>query len=178
MFKPLMLLPPLIFAALAALFYFGMYRDDPDALPSTFVGRAAPVIEARPLANLPTFDNAVLNQPGAKVVNFWASWCPPCRKEHPMLKELAEIVPVYGVNRDLTEAAALGFLDELGNPFAAIVFDDRNRQSIEWGVYGLPETFVIDAQGRVVLRYAGEITRAVMDNTILPALREGAQPGS
>ena len=175
MVKPLMLVPPLMFAGLAAVFLVGMFRDDPDALPSTFVGRTAPPIEAVPLGTLATFDNADLAAPGAKIVNFWASWCAPCRAEHPMLAEIARTVPVYGVNRDLTPGDALGFLDELGNPFAAVVFDAKSRQSIEWGVYGLPETFVVDGRGVVVLRYPGPITQQVYENTIRPALETAAE---
>ncbi|WP_108483255.1 DsbE family thiol:disulfide interchange protein [Oceaniglobus ichthyenteri] len=174
-FSPLMVAPPLIFAGLAAMMFFGMYRDDPDSLPSVFEGKAAPEIAAEPLGDLATFDRSVLNEPGVKIVNFFASWCAPCRAEHPALIELAKTVPVYGVNRDVTEKDAMGFLDELGNPYKAVTYDPGGRKSLDWGVYGLPETFVIDGKGNVVLRFAGPIQR-VMDSTIWPAVQKAGQP--
>lgn len=165
------LLPPVIFAAVAGLFLGGMFRSDPDALDSVFEGRPAPAIEAEPLANLPTFTREMLDEPGLKLVNFWASWCAPCRVEHPVLMSLAdEGLAIYGINRDRTFEDALGFLNELGNPYAGNSFDPRNRKSIDWGVYGLPETFVIDGDGTVVLRFAGPITPGILENRIRPAL--------
>lgn len=172
--SPLMLAPPLIFAALATVFAVGMLRDDPDALPSVFVGKQAPSIEAEALPGLESFDRAVLDQPGVKIVNFWASWCAPCRAEHPALMALSKTLPVYGVNRDTTPEAALAFLGEMGDPFAAVTYDPGGRKSIDWGVYGLPETFILDGDGKVVLRFAGPIHR-VMDSTILPAIAEAAE---
>jgi cytochrome c biogenesis protein CcmG/thiol:disulfide interchange protein DsbE len=166
----LAILPPLLFIALAGLFLGGMFREDPDALPSAQEGLAAPMIEDIPVGALPSFDMAALQAPGPKVINFWASWCAPCRVEHPYIMELAETVPVYGVNRDRTAAQAQAFLDELGNPYAAVVGDPRNRQSIEWGVYALPETFVLDGDGKVVLHLRGPINEPLMRNRIEPAL--------
>lgn len=167
----LAILPPLIFVALAGLFLGGMFREDPDTLPSEQEGLSAPMIEEIPLGTMPSFGMAELQAPGPKVINFWASWCAPCRVEHPYIMEIAETVPVYGVNRDRTVAQALGFLDELGNPYAAVVADPRNRQSIEWGVYALPETFVLDGDGKVVLHLRGPINEPLMRNRIEPALR-------
>ncbi|MEM9425768.1 MAG: DsbE family thiol:disulfide interchange protein [Pseudomonadota bacterium] len=162
--------PPLLFAAIAGLFLGGMFRDDPDALPSSQEGLPAPSVVELPVGNLPSFDQAVFAEPGPKVLNFWASWCAPCRVEHPYIMEIAETVPVYGVNRDNTPEQAKGFLDELGNPYTAVIADPRNRQSIEWGVYALPETFVIDGGGNVVLHLRGPINKPLMDNRIKPAL--------
>lgn len=166
----LALLPPLIFVALAGLFLGGMFRENPDTLPSEQEGLAAPLIENIPLGTMPSFDMAELNAPGPKVVNFWASWCAPCRVEHPFIMEMAKEVPVYGVNRDRTAQQAQGFLDELGNPYSAVVSDPRNRQSIEWGVYALPETFVLDGKGEVILHLRGPINEPLYLNRILPAL--------
>ncbi len=174
--KPLMMLPPVLFAGLAVLFYVGMQREDPDILPSAQEGGAAPVVEAIPLPPYPSFDQAALKADGIKVVNFWASWCAPCRAEHPNIVALGEEFPVYGVNRDVTHEQARAFLEELGNPFDAVVHDPRNRQSIEWGVYALPETFFIDSDGTVILHYRGPITRRHLDERIRPAI-EAAQSG-
>ncbi|MCV6592944.1 MAG: DsbE family thiol:disulfide interchange protein [Silicimonas sp.] len=168
--SPLALAPPVIFAALAGLFLSGMFREDPDALPSQQEGDPAPAITALPVGDLPVFDGADLAAPGAKVVNFWASWCAPCRLEHPYIEKIGDLVPVYGVNRDHTDAQAKGFLDDLGNPYSAVVADPQNRQSIEWGVYALPETFVVDGQGRVVLHIRGPINEPIFEKRIKPAI--------
>lgn len=166
----LALVPPVAFAAIAGLFLGGMFRDNPDALPSAQEGFPAPLIQPVSSGNLPVFDQAVLKGEGVKVVNFWASWCAPCRAEHEFLMELAEDVPVYGVNRDRSPNQAMAFLDELGNPFTAVVDDADNRQSIEWGVYALPETFVIDGDGKVVYHLRGPINPPLLNNKIRPAI--------
>lgn len=173
--SPLMILPPLVFAGFAALVFVGLMREDPNELPSTFIGQPAPPVAARPIGGLPTFDSADLLQPGLKLVNFWASWCAPCRVEHPTLIKLSEEIPIYGINQDRTEKDALGFLDELGDPFTANVFDITKRQSIEWGVYGLPETFLIDGEGTVLLRIVGPLTSRVLEQRLRPALAEAAK---
>lgn len=166
----LMALPPVLFAALAVMFWWGMQRDNPDELPSTLVGRAAPVVEAVPLGDLPPLTDAVLRAPGVKLVNFWASWCAPCRAEHPMLEKLkAESVAIHGVNYKDDPAKAQAFLAELGNPYATIGADN-GRMALNWGVYGVPETFVIDGEGKVLLRYAGPITEQELERVIRPAL--------
>lgn len=171
MSRLLLILPPVLFAALAAMFWLGMQRDDPDGLPSAIAGRAAPAVVVSPLGDGPVFQDAALRGPGVKLVNFWASWCAPCRAEHPMLAEIAaEGIPVYGVNYKDPPANALGFLAELGNPYAAIGADAQGRMALDWGLYGVPETYVIDGQGRVVLRFAGPITRAEMERTLRPAI--------
>jgi cytochrome c biogenesis protein CcmG, thiol:disulfide interchange protein DsbE len=175
MAKALMIAPPLLFAGLAALFWVGMHREDPDALPSALEGRAAPAVAVEPLGEGPVLSDAVLREPGVKLVNFWASWCAPCRAEHPMLVELAEGgVAVHGVNYKDKPENALGFLAELGDPYAAMGADASGRMGLDWGLYGVPETFVIDGKGEVVLRWAGPITRRVMDETIRPAIEKAA----
>ena len=97
MVKPLMLVPPLAFAGLAALFFAGMQREDPDALPSALAGREVPVVEVVPLGDGPAISDAILRAPGVKLVNFWASWCAPCRAEHPMLDVTLFRDPRFGV---------------------------------------------------------------------------------
>lgn len=169
----LAVLPPVIFAALAGLFLGGMFRDDPDALPSTLVGGPAPAVEVTPIAGLLPFTRAVLEEPGPKLVNFWASWCAPCRVEHPQLMEIqAEGIPIYGVNYKDDADKARAFLDELGDPFAGIGADDTGRMALEWGVYGVPETFVIGSDGTVLLRFAGPVTDVIMEKRIRPVLEQ------
>ena len=171
----LAILPPVIFAALAGLFFGGMYRDDPDALPSTLVGRPAPALELTPLGNEPPFDVTALQGEGAKIVNYWASWCAPCRVEHAQLMQLSgEGLPVFGINYKDDAQKALGFLRELGDPYTAIGQDKLGRTAINWGVYGVPETFVIDGKGNVVLRFAGPVTPEILEKRIRPALEAAA----
>jgi cytochrome c biogenesis protein CcmG/thiol:disulfide interchange protein DsbE len=171
--KLLMILPPLLFLGLATLFLTGMRRENPDALPSAIAGQMAPGLQVQPLGDLPLLTEDALRAPGAKLVNFWASWCAPCRAEHPLLTELAaEGVVILGINYKDAEAQAMGFLAELGNPYAAIGADVAGRTGLDWGLYGVPETFVIDGTGKVILRYPGPLTRAVLDATIRPAIAQ------
>jgi cytochrome c biogenesis protein CcmG/thiol:disulfide interchange protein DsbE len=167
-----MALPPLLFAALAVMFWWGMQRDNPEDLPSTLIGRTAPAVEVVPLGDLPPLGDEVLRAPGVKLVNFWASWCAPCRAEHPMLAKLkAEGLAIHGVNYKDDPAKAQAFLAELGNPYATIGADN-GRMALNWGVYGVPETFVIDGAGKVLLRYAGPITAQELERVIRPALAQ------
>ncbi|MHC0053148.1 DsbE family thiol:disulfide interchange protein [Actibacterium sp. D379-3] len=166
-----MLLPPLLFAGLAALFFLGMGRDNPDELPSTRIGQQAPALTVTALGEGAPFDDATLRTPGVKLVNFWASWCAPCRVEHPVLEQLAaEGVPIYGINYKDDPLKAMNFLKELGDPYAALAADGDGRTALEWGVYGVPETYVIDSSGTILHRTAGPITRDILEKTIRPAI--------
>ncbi|OWU83366.1 thiol:disulfide interchange protein [Oceanicola sp. 22II-s10i] len=168
-----MLLPPAIFAVLAVTFYVGMQREDPDQLPSAIAGQPAPEVAVTPLGDLPVFEGAMLKDGEVKLVNFWASWCAPCRVEHPNLDALAqEGITIYGVNYKDQPAKALGFLEELGNPYAAVGQDAAGRMGLNWGLYGVPETYVIDGEGRVVTRFAGPVTQRVIASTIRPAIEQ------
>ncbi|WP_422072895.1 DsbE family thiol:disulfide interchange protein [Tranquillimonas rosea] len=172
MVKPLMLVPPMLFAGLAVAFWLGMQREDPDALPSARAGEIAPGVALEPMDGS-TFETADLREGGVKLVNFWASWCAPCRAEHPNLEQLAgEGVPIYGINYKDDPENAVSFLKELGNPFVAMGADPSGRTALDWGLYGVPETYVLDGEGRVVLRFAGPITDRVMDSRIRPAIAE------
>lgn len=156
--SPLMVAPPLIFAALAALFLFGMLRDNPDDLPSTFIGRPAPPVPEGDLAGWPDFDDATLRGGKVSVVNFWASWCPPCRAEHPTLHKLAEEgIHLFGINFKDSAAQAGRYLDDAGNPFLGIAFDPPGRTAIDWGVTGPPETFIIAGDGTVLFKFIGPL---------------------
>ena len=169
--SPLMIAPPAIFAGLAALFFVGMQRENPDELPSALVGKPAPAVEITPLGDGKPFDDSDLRDGEVRLVNYWASWCGPCRVEHPNLEALAdEGVVIYGVNYKDEPAKALKFLEELGSPYAAMGADREGRMALNWGVYGVPETYIIDGDGNIVLRFAGPITERVMDSTIRPAI--------
>jgi len=172
-----MILPPVLFAALAVVFYIGMQREDPDALPSAIQGKPAPAVVLTALEGKTAFTDAELRSGGVKLVNFWASWCAPCRVEHPHLTALAEEgITIYGVNYKDQPGNAIGFLEELGDPYTAIGADPNGRMALDWGLYGVPETYVIDGAGTVVLRFPGPITQRVMDTQIRPAI-EAAQGG-
>ena len=164
----LYLLPVLLFAALAIGFYAGL-GSDPTALPSALIDRKAPDFALPSLAQgEPGFSSADL-QGQVSLVNIFASWCAPCRAEHPVLNALAKSkrVPIYAINyKDKTQNAD-AWLAELGNPYSKIGVDD-GRIAIEWGVYGVPETFVVDRAGHIRYRHVGPLTQADIERTILP----------
>lgn len=177
--SPLMLAPPLIFAVLGALFYVGMQREDPDALPSAMEGRSAPSVALTQLGETAPFDDAALRTGGVKLVNYWASWCAPCRAEHPNLEALAEEgIPIYGINYKDEPGKALGFLEELGNPYVEMGADPKGRTALDWGLYGVPETYVIDGDGTVILRFAGPITQRSLEGKIRPAIAAAEASGA
>jgi len=166
-----MIAPLVVFAAFAGLALVGLQREDPNALPSALAGRQAPAVAVTSLGDKPDFADDDLRSGEVSLVNYWASWCAPCRVEHPNLEELAaEGLTIYGVNYKDKPGNALGFLEELGDPYAGIGADAAGRMALDWGVYGVPETYVIDGQGEIVLRFAGPITDRVMENTIRPAI--------
>ena len=170
--SPLMLLPVAIFSAFAGMAGWALMRDDPDAIPSAMAGRAAPALGQTTLPGKVQLSDAMLREPGLKLVNFWASWCPPCRAEHPTLTELAKQMPVYGVDLKDPEAGALRFLDEHGDPFRAIATDPRGRTAIDWGVTAPPETFIVNGKGEVVYRFAGPLIAGNLDNIFMPELEK------
>jgi len=173
--SPMMLLPPVIFAGLAVMFLWGMNRDDPTALPSTREGQQAPGLKLSELGDGQPFTEEDLRSDGVKLVNYWASWCAPCRAEHPQLETLAsEGVVIFGVNYKDEAANALRFLADLGDPFTKLAADADGRTALDWGLYGVPETFIIDANGVVVKRFAGPITPSILENVIRPAMEEAA----
>lgn len=166
-----MVAPPLVFAAFVGLAAVGMFRDDPEALPSARAGEQAPAVVLTDLGGKPMFDDASLRDGEVKLVNYWASWCAPCRVEHPNLDLLREEgVTIYGVNYKDDPEKAIGFLEELGDPYAALGADPEGRMALDWGVYGVPETYVVDGEGVILLRVAGPVTQRVMDQTLRPAI--------
>lgn len=168
----MMLAPPILFAALAGLFFAGMMRDNVNELPSTFVGQQAPEVASEPVPGTALLTAADLRDGEVTILNFWASWCPPCRAEHPTLLDLqAQGYRVAGLNfRDEADTAA-EYLAEDENPFFATGFDPRGRTAIDWGVTAPPETFIVSGDGTVLFRFAGPLIRADYEQRFLPALR-------
>jgi cytochrome c biogenesis protein CcmG/thiol:disulfide interchange protein DsbE len=182
----LVMLPLAIFLGLAALFALSLKSGDPSRLPSALIGKSAPPLVLPALEGLadgrgpvPGIDMAALADGKPTVVNFWASWCAPCIAEHPLLIELGQktSVRLVGVNYKDQTAAARRFLGRYGNPFAAVGVDATGRQAIEWGVYGMPETFVVDGKGRIVHKHVGPITPESLAKSMLPAVEAAKRGG-
>ena len=167
------LLPAFVFLVVAGFFFWGLDpARDPSEIPSVLIGKPVPEFE------LPAVQGRTLGLSSAdlkgevSLVNVFASWCTACRYEHPLFMRLkAEgVVPIHGLNyRDAPDDAAK-WLDTLGDPYTRTGADRNGRVSIEWGVYGVPETFVIDRQGRIVYKHIGPITPQVLDETLLPLI--------
>ena len=176
--SPMLLMPPVIFAALAGLFLSGMFRENPGQLPSTFIGQPAPALPTETITGEPLLTAADLATGEITIVNFWASWCPPCRAEHPYLLELdAQGYRVAGINfRDLQDQAS-SYLRDDGNPFFASGFDPRGRSAIDWGVTAPPETFIVGGDGTILHRHVGPLVGSVVEQQFLPALT-AAKDGS
>ena len=169
------LVPVVVFVGLAWLLYIGLFQGPPSVLPSPLVGKPAPDITLPALdAQAQKFDRTELGQGRPIIVNFWASWCVPCRLEHSTLEALAarKGIALYGVDYKDKPENARAFLSELGNPFGKINEDREGRVSIDWGVTGVPETFVIDGKGIIRVHYAGPLNDQVVERLILPALEK------
>ncbi|MGA9299036.1 MAG: DsbE family thiol:disulfide interchange protein, partial [Bradyrhizobium sp.] len=172
----LMALPLVVFAALAAIFWFALGDGDPSRIPSALIGHPAPQTSLPPLdglasngAPIPGLDPTVFKGK-VSLVNVWASWCVPCRDEAPLLTELGRDsrLQLVGINyKDSTENARR-FLGRYGNPFRIVGVDANGRASIEWGVYGVPETFIVGREGTIVYKLVGPVTPDNI-NTVLRA---------
>jgi cytochrome c biogenesis protein CcmG, thiol:disulfide interchange protein DsbE len=172
----LMALPLLVFAALAVLFWLRLGSGDPSRIPSALIGRPAPQTALPPLQGLVADGAAV---PGldptmfkgkVSIVNVWASWCVPCHDEAPLLTELAKDkrLQLIGINYKDAPDNARRFLGRYGNPFGIVGVDGNGRAAIEWGVYGVPETFVVGREGTIVYKLVGPVTPDNID-TVLKA---------
>ena len=169
--SPLMIAPPAIFFGLATLFFVGMQRENPDELPSATVGRQAPEVVVDAVSFAEPFQGEDLRTGELTLVNFWASWCAPCRTEHPTLMQLKDAgVKIMGVNYKDNAGNAAGFIEELGDPFEKGGADPNGRMALDWGVYGVPETYVIDGDGTVLLRIAGPLTQRELAARVQPIL--------
>lgn len=182
------MLPVIIFGALALVFLVRLYGGDPSMVPSVLINKPAPEFALAPLEGL---RNDTEQMPGltradlvaaegdarVSIVNVWASWCVPCRDEHPVLMELAkdDQLRVFGINYKDRPENARRFLGALGNPYEAVGVDANGRSAIDWGVYGVPETFIIDRNGVIRHKHIGPILPHQMQGFVAQ-VREAEQP--
>jgi cytochrome c biogenesis protein CcmG, thiol:disulfide interchange protein DsbE len=180
------LVPLAVFLALAVVFLIGLQSGDPSIVPSALIGRSAPQIDLPPLAGLerdgapvPGLDAASFKG-NVSVVNVWASWCVPCHEEAPLLLQMAKDsrVRLVGINYKDDPDNARRFLGRYGDPFAAAGADLNGRAAIEWGVYGVPETFVVGRDGRIAFKLVGPITPDNYASTLLPQIEKALAAGS
>jgi cytochrome c biogenesis protein CcmG/thiol:disulfide interchange protein DsbE len=176
----LVMLPLVTFLALAALFLYRLGAGDPSRLPSALLGRAAPVTDLPALEGLTRDGKAVPGLSNATfagkvtLVNVWASWCVPCHDEAPLLDKLAQDTrfQIAGINYKDAPDNARRFLNRYGNPFSAAGVDDKGRTSIDWGVYGVPETFLIGRDGAIAYKMVGPITPENLVKVLLPEVEK------
>lgn len=167
--KARFLVPAAVLAALVVLFAAGLQRD-PTVIPSPLIGRPAPAFDLPTQAGARLTDASLRGAP--VVVNFWASWCTPCLEEHPLLMELARSgVRIIGINYKDDPQAAAQWLARHGNPFGTVALDPDGRAGLDWGVYGVPETFVLDATGTILYKHIRPMTREVWARHFEPVLK-------
>ncbi|CCE10873.1 periplasmic thioredoxin (cytochrome c biogenesis) [Bradyrhizobium sp. STM 3843] len=182
----LMLLPLVLFLALAVLFWFRLGSGDPSRIPSALIGHPAPQTQLPPLDGLANDGRAVPGlDPAAfkgkvSIVNVWASWCVPCHDEAPLLVELGhdKRFQVVGINYKDAADNARRFLGRYGNPYDVVGVDGNGRAGIEWGVYGVPETFIVGREGTIVYKLVGPITADNINAVLKPEIEKALQAGS
>jgi len=184
--RVIVLVPLVVFLALIAVFYVGLYSGDPSRIPSALIGHPAPQVSLPPVPGLerdgkplPGIDAASFKG-AVTVVNVWASWCVPCHDEAPLLVALAQDarLRVIGINYKDQPENARRFLGRYGDPFAAAGADPNGRAAIEWGVYGVPETFVVGRDGRITYKLVGPITPENFETVIKPEIAKALAAGS
>ncbi len=180
------LVPLAAFLALSVLFLVGLRSGDPSIVPSALIGHRAPQTNLPPLAGLerdgapvPGLDPARFNG-NVSVVNVWASWCVPCHDEAPLLMQLAKDrrLRLVGINYKDDPGNARRFLGRYGDPYAAAGADQNGRAAIEWGVYGVPETFIVGRDGRIAYKLVGPITSDNYASVLLPQIEKALAAGS
>ncbi|HET7849138.1 MAG TPA: DsbE family thiol:disulfide interchange protein [Pseudolabrys sp.] len=173
-----LLLPLLLFLALAALFFFRLGSGDPSRIPSALIGHPIPKTDLPPLAGLtrdgkpvPGITNATFNG-AVTLVNVWASWCVPCHDEVPFLEQLSrdKRIQLVGINYKDQPDNARRFLNRYGNPFVAAGADSNGRAAIDWGVYGVPETFVVGRDSHIAYKLVGPITAENLHKVLEPEI--------
>lgn len=172
----LALLPLIVFAAVAGMFLVQLMSGrDSATVPSALLGEVAPETSLPPLEGLALPGLASGDFIGqVTLVNVWASWCAPCREEHPVLMALGEDerIRVAGLNYKDRPEQARGFLGQLGNPYDAVGVDGSGRTAIDWGVYGVPETFLVGKDGTILFKHVGPLTPEIVTATLMPEIEK------
>lgn len=171
-------LPLLVFVLLTVLFVSGLHKD-PSLVPSPLIGKPVPEFVLPQLAdNSKTLTNNDLKG-GVVLLNVWGSYCIPCREEQPLLMELHrnKVVDIYGLSYADNRANAIKYLQTYGNPFKKVAFDKDSKVAIDFGVYGVPETYIIDQNGIIRYKKVGAISRKLLDSTILPMIKQLKKQG-
>ena len=175
------LLPIGAFVALAVLFAFGLNPDrDIHALPSPLIGKPAPLFSLTDVMDpARTVSNAALKGK-VYVLNVWGTWCVACRQEQQALLDIAHqnVLPIIGLDYMDQREKAQEWLRQLGNPYTAVAFDTDGRTAIDWGVYGAPETFLVDGRGRVIYKFISPITPEVWQRDFLPRIQAARRSGA
>ena len=166
------LLPIALFFVLIGFLFVGLHRD-PSEVPSPLIGRPVPKFSLPMLSDTTTFSEQVFLDK-VSLLNVWATWCFACYQEHPVLNELASknVVSIYGLNYKDDAVSAKQYLQDHGNPYTANAFDANGRVGIEWGVYGAPETFVIDTQGIIRYKHIGPLTPQDIHDWVMPLIQQ------
>lgn len=162
---------PLAFLALVAVLGIGLTLD-PRKVPSPLIGKPVPEFSLPPVKGRTLGLASADLKSEVSVVNVFASWCVPCRQEHPLIQRLAREVPVHGLNYKDKPDDAARWLDELGDPYSRTGADLDGRVAIDWGVYGVPETFLVDREGRIAYKHIGPVTPRVMDEKLMPLIEQ------
>ena len=167
------LLPLIAFIILAAFLLVGLNLN-PRKVPSPLIGKPAPVFNLQQLHEPENIFKSKNNLGKVWLLNVWASWCVSCRDEHPLLVQLAKanVVPIYGLNYKDKRNLAIQWLEQLGDPYTKSIMDPEGRVGIEYGVYGVPETYVIDKSGVIQYKQIGPVTVDVLEKTILPLVKD------
>jgi cytochrome c biogenesis protein CcmG, thiol:disulfide interchange protein DsbE len=182
----LVFVPLAVFLALSAIFLVRLFSGDPSRIPSALIGHPAPAVDLPPVAGLERDGKAIPGIAAADfrgnvtLINVWASWCIPCHDEAPFLLELAgdTRIRLIGINYKDQPDNARRFLNRYGNPFIASGADQTGRAAIEWGVYGVPETFLVGRDGRIAYKLVGPISAANFEREVKPAIEKALAGGS
>jgi len=178
--KTTLLLPLILVAILLVFLFVALRSGEPSRLPSALIGKPVPDFALAAIPNVlgdygpvPGLSSAAFKTGKVSILNVWASWCAPCVAEHPQLIELAQQgIPIYSINYKDKPEAARRFLSSHGNPFRAIGADESGLTAIDFGVYGVPETFVIAGDGRIAYRFPGPLSPEILADKIMPAIQK------
>jgi cytochrome c biogenesis protein CcmG, thiol:disulfide interchange protein DsbE len=178
-------LPLIAVVAIAVLFLFRLFAGDPAHIPSALIGKPAPALNLPGYAGGPGLSDADLHGGHVTIVNVFGSWCEPCRGEQPLLMALSADptmkqlgVQILGVAQKDKPDAIKKYFDELGDPYTKIGLDDSGRAGIDWGVYGVPETFIVDGSGKIAFKHIGPLAEDDIAKEIIPAVTAAAKAKS